>query len=96
MFKGSFQLLAKEPLTLPAELGVPVILGTRICVHSAMVVVGSSLCLMRCLVEGLRVLADEIRQTPQVQIFVAWPSAVSMLDEWLSWRRCWLRECGVL
>lgn len=55
MFKGSFQLLAKEPLTLPAELGVPVILGTRICVHSAMVVVGSSLCLMRCLVEGLRV-----------------------------------------
>lgn len=55
MFKGSFQLLAKEPLTLPAELGVPVIPGTCICVHTAVVVVGSSLCLMRYLVEGLRV-----------------------------------------
>lgn len=55
MFKRSFQLLAKEPLTLPAELGVPIILGTCICVHTAVVVVGSSLCLMRCLVEGLRV-----------------------------------------
>jgi len=40
---------------LPAELGVPVIPGTCICVHTAVVVVGSSLCLMRCLVEGLRV-----------------------------------------